>query len=113
MDCSLPGSSVHGIFQARVLLFVIYFVVQPFSHVRLFAGTWTAAHQAFLSFTISRSLFKLLSIESVMPSNHLILCCSLLLLPSTFPSIRVFCDLRPLLNLLRPSLAQESPPSRC
>ena len=51
---------------------------------------WTAACQAFLSFTIFRSLLKLMSIESVMPSNHLILCHSLLLLPSVFPSIRVF-----------------------
>ena len=51
---------------------------------------WTAARQASLSFTISQSLLKLMSIESVMPSNQLILCCSLLLLPSVFPSIRVF-----------------------
>ena len=51
---------------------------------------WTAAHQASLSFMISRGLLKLMSIESVMPSNHLILCCSFLLLPSVFPSIRVF-----------------------
>ena len=51
---------------------------------------WTAAHQAFLSFTISQSVLKLMSIESVMPSNHLILCRPLLLLPSLFPSIRVF-----------------------
>ena len=51
---------------------------------------WTAAHQASQSFTISRSLLKLMSIESVMPSNHLVLCCPLLLLPSLFPSIRVF-----------------------
>ena len=51
---------------------------------------WTAAHQASLSITNSQSLLKLMSIESVMPSNHLILCCSLLLLPSTFPSIRGF-----------------------
>ena len=51
---------------------------------------WTAAHQSSLSFTISRSLLKLMSIESVMPSNHLILCRPLLLLPSIFPSIRVF-----------------------
>ena len=51
---------------------------------------WTAACQASLSFTISWSLLKLMSIESVMPSNHLILCCPLLLLPSIFPSIRVF-----------------------
>ena len=51
---------------------------------------WTAAHQASLSFTISQSLLKLMSIESVMPSSHLILCHPLLLLPSIFPSIRVF-----------------------
>ena len=53
---------------------------------------WTAAHQASLSFTISQSLFKLMSIESVMPFNHLILCCPLLFLPSIFPSIRVFSN---------------------
>ena len=54
------------------------------------ATPWTAACQVSPSFTISRSLLKLTSIESVMPSNHLVLCCPLLLLPSTFPSIRVF-----------------------
>ena len=54
------------------------------------ATTWTAARQASLSLISSRSLLKLISIESVMPSNHLILCCPLLLLPSVFPSIRVF-----------------------
>ena len=53
---------------------------------------WTAAHQASLSFSISRSLRKLMSIESVMPSNHLILCHPLLLLPSIFPSIRIFSN---------------------
>ena len=58
--------------------------------VQLFATPWTAAHQAPLSFTISWSLLRLMSIESVMPSNHLILCCLLLLLPSMFPSISVF-----------------------
>ena len=61
-----------------------------FSLVQVFATPWTAAHQASLSFTISQSLLKLMSIESVMPSNHLILCHPLLLLPSVFPSIRVF-----------------------
>ena len=66
-------------------------VVQLLSCVRLFVTPWTSAHQPPLSFTISRSLFKLMSIESVMPSNHLI-CCSLLLLPSIFPSIRVFSN---------------------
>ena len=60
--------------------------VQSLSHVRLFATPWTAACQAFLSITNSRSLFKLMSIESVMPSNHFILCRPLLLLPSIFPS---------------------------
>ena len=60
------------------------------SHVQLFPVLWTAACQAFLSFTFSLHLLKLMSIESVMPSNHLILCHSLLLLPSIFASIRVF-----------------------
>ena len=66
--------------------------VQLLSCVRLFATLWTAAHQASLSIANSQSLLKLMSIESVMPSNHLILCCPLLLLPSTFPSIRVFSN---------------------
>ena len=60
------------------------------SHVQLFATSWNAAHQGSLSFSISWSLLKLMSIESVMPSNHLILCHPLLLPPSIFPSIRVF-----------------------
>ena len=62
------------------------------SRVLLFAVPRTAAHQASLSFTISQSLLKHRSIESMMPSNHLILCCPLLLLPSIFPSIRVFSN---------------------
>jgi len=66
------------------------FVVQLLSCVRLFATPWIAAHQASLSFTIFWSLLKLMSIESVMLSNHLILYCPLLLLPSIFPNIRVF-----------------------
>ena len=65
-------------------------VVQLLSCVHLLATPWTAAAQAHPSFTISQSLLKLMSIESVMRSNHLILCHPLLLLPSTFPSIRVF-----------------------
>ena len=69
-----------------------YFVVQSVSHVQLFATPWTAACQASLSFTISWSLLKLMPIESVMPSNHPVLCHPLLLLPSIFPSIRVFYD---------------------
>ena len=63
---------------------------QSLSRVWLFVMPWTAAHQASLSFTNSQSLLKLMSIQSVMPSNHLILCRPLLLLPSIFPSIRVF-----------------------
>ena len=66
--------------------------VQSLSRVQLSATPWTAAHQASLSITNSRSLLKLKFIKSVMPSNHLILCCPLLLLPSTFPSIRVFSN---------------------
>ena len=62
------------------------------SHVQFFVTPWTAAHQASLSFTISQSFLKLTSIESVMPSNHLILCRPFLLLPSIFPSIRVFSN---------------------
>ena len=65
---------------------------QSLSCVQLFATSWTAAHQASLSITNSRSLLKLMSIELVMPSNHLILCHSLLLLSSIFPSIRVFSN---------------------
>ena len=64
--------------------------VQSLSHVRLFATPWIAAHQAFLSITNSQSSLRLTSIESVMPSSHLILCCPLLLLPPIPPSIRVF-----------------------
>ena len=64
--------------------------VQSLSHVQLFVIPWTAAHQASLFITNSWSLLKLMSIESVMLSNHLILCCPLLLPPSIFPSIRVF-----------------------
>ena len=64
--------------------------VQSFSHVQLFVTPWTAVHQASLSITNSRSLLKLISIESVMPSTHLICCCPLLLPPSIFPRIRVF-----------------------
>ena len=66
-------------------------VVQSLSQVPLHVTTWTAAHQASWSFTVSRSLLKLMSIELMMPSNHHILCCPLLL-PSIFPSIRVFSN---------------------
>ena len=125
VDCSPPGSSVHEIFQARILgrvtissskgwIFpnqgsnlcllhwqvdslrpshlasplLLIVVVQSLSRVRLFAIPWTAASQASLFLTISQSLLKLMSTESVMPSNHLVL--PLLLLPSNFPSTRLF-----------------------
>ena len=73
-----------------VLAEVQFSSVQLLSCVRLFATPWTAARQTSLSITNSRSLLKLMSIQSVMPSNHLILCCPLLLLPSIFSRIRVF-----------------------
>ena len=133
MDCSLPGSSVHGILQARILEWVAmsssrgssqprmesmsllspalagrffttsttwevpisgieFSSVQSLSQVWLFATPWTAARQGSLSITNSWSPPKLMSIESVMPSNNLILCCPLLLLPSIIPSIRVFSN---------------------
>ena len=71
---------------------ILILCVQLVSHVRFFATPWTAAHQASLSITNSQSLRKLMSTESVMPSNHLILCHPFLLLPSIFPSIRVFSN---------------------
>ena len=77
---SIPGYGISLLFSS----------VQSLSHVRLFETPWTAASQVSLSITNSRSSLKLTSIESVMPSNHLILCHPLLLLPSIFPSIRVF-----------------------
>ena len=126
MDCSLPSSSVCGIFQARILEWVAisssrrssqprdwthvscilagrFFTTEPpgkylcdlgsvqlLSRVWLFATAWTAARQASLSITNSQSLLKLMSSKLMMPSNHLIICCPLLLLPSIFPSIKVF-----------------------
>ena len=101
MDCSLPGSSVHGIFQARVLEWVAiafsitmvqFSSIQSLSRVHLFGTQWTAAHQASLSITNSQSLPKSMSIELVMPSNHLLLCRPLLLLPSIFSRIRIFSN---------------------
>ena len=70
----------------------MFISVQLLSCVWLFATPWTAARQASLSLTNSQSMLKFMSIELVMPSNHLILCCPLLLLPSILPSIRVFSD---------------------
>ena len=74
----------------KYLLFVV--VVQSLSYVQLFATPWTAARQPSLSFTIPWSLLKFMSIESVILSNHLILCCPLLLLHSILSSIRVFSN---------------------
>ena len=76
----------------KELCFYIAVVVQSLSRVWLCGTPWTATCQASLSFIISQSLLKLISIESVMPSNDLVLCCPLLLLPSIFPSIRVFSN---------------------
>ena len=88
--CGGTGLESHGHFVLGIS--VQFNSVQLLSCVRLFVTPWTAAHQASWSITNSRSLLKLMSIESVMPSNHLILCCPLLLLPSIFPSMRVFSD---------------------
>ena len=135
MDCSIPGSSVHGILQARILEWVAisfsrvtswprdrtrvsciggrrfnlwaireallisiidiynqFSSVQSLSRVQLFATPWIAALQASLSITNSQSSLKLMSIKSVMPSSHLILCRPLFLLPPVPPSIRVFSN---------------------
>ena len=73
-------------------IFLQFSSVQSLSHVQLFATPWTAAHQASLTITNSQSLLKLMSTESVMLSNHLILCHPLLLPPSIFTSIRVFSN---------------------
>ena len=80
----ITGSSWDALFPPPIV------AVQSLSRVRLFVTPWTAAHQVSLSFTISWILLKLMSIEWVMLSNHLILCVPLLFLPSIFPSIRVF-----------------------
>ena len=86
--CCCPEGEVITPFPPHMALSCAIVVGPSLSHVRPFATPWTAAHQASLSFTISRSLLKVMSIESPMPSNHLILCRPLLL-PSIFPSIRV------------------------
>ena len=86
--CRLPKSY----FFTSIFLSVQFSSVQSLSHVWLFATPRTAAHQVSLSIDNSQSLLKLMSIELVMPSNHLILCHPLLLLPSIFPSIRVFSN---------------------
>ena len=122
VDCSVLGSSIHGIFQARILEWAATSFCRGSSpsrdgaHISYIAGefltTWAMREAqrrcchcsvtqscptlcnptASLSFTISQNLLKIMSIESVMPSNHLILCHPLLLLPSIFPNIRVFSN---------------------
>ena len=96
-DKKTPQDSQHFYFEIRCLcsqdlIVLVGPSVQFLSRVRLFVTPWTAARQASLSITNSQSLLKLMSIESVMPSNRLILCCPLLLLPSIFPSVRVFSN---------------------
>ena len=81
-----------GVFLRKTFSSELNWTVQLLSHVQLFATPWTAACRASLSITNSQSLLKLMSIESVMPSNHLILCRPLLLLPSITPSIKVFSN---------------------
>ena len=99
MDCSLPGSLVHGILQARILESVaisfsicIAYCCSVNKWCPTLCDPWSEACQASLSFTISWSLLRFMSTESVTLSNHLILCHPLLLLPSIFPSIRVFSN---------------------
>ena len=89
-----------GIFVLRPEILLGFFF-QSLIHVRLFTTPWTAAHQAPLSFNISQSLLKSKSTESAMLSNHLVLCHPLLLLPSIFPSIRVFSS-EPVLRIRWP-----------
>ena len=90
--CFVPGLKRESIQSINIKYDVHFSSVQSLSRVRLFATPWTAACQASLSITNSRSLLKLMSIESVMPPNHFILCRPLLLLPSIFSSIRVFSN---------------------
>ena len=97
MTLNTPGSPVRHYLQKFAQIMSIEFgSVQSLSHVRLFMIPWTAACQASLSITNSQSLFKLTTIESVMPSSHLILCYPLPLLPAIPPSIRVFSNESPL-----------------
>ena len=96
-DCAKGHGELYVIMRPFSILVVTSRVyqfssVQSFSCVQLFVTPWTVAHQASLSITNSQSLLKLISFESVMPSNHFILCRPLLLLPSIFPSIRVFSN---------------------
>ena len=88
----MSHTHIYSFFTYSFPSWFIFSSVQSLSRVWLFATLWTAAHQASLPITNSWSLLKLMSIVSVMPSNHLVLCCPLLPLPSVFPSIRVFSN---------------------
>ena len=91
MDRGTWWATVHGVAQSQTWFSTFWFSsVQSLSLVQLFTTPWTAASQTFPSITNSQSLIKLMSIQSVMPSSHLILFCPLILLPSIFPCIRVF-----------------------
>ena len=90
--CPKVHFKFHFLIIIRADHFSCVFVVQLLSGVQLFVNPWTAACQASLSFTVSRSSPRFMSFELVMPSNHLILCHPLLLLPSVFPSIRGFSN---------------------
>ena len=99
MEPALPALRSCNPWTAREVLSFYFFqcqwflaVVQPLSGVWFFTIPWTASRQASLSITNSRSLVRLMSIESMMPSNHLVLCRPLLLLPSIFPTIRIFSN---------------------
>ena len=92
MKLQLSGPSLTRAPPRLCTSFFQFSSVQLLSRVRLFAPPWIAARQAYLSFTNSQSLLKLMFMESVMPSNHLLLCHPLLLLPLVFPSIRVFSN---------------------
>ena len=89
---TVSGLTLKSLIHFELIFIYGFSSVQLFSRVQLFVTPWPAAHQASLSITISWNLFKLMSIESVMPSNHVILFRPLLLLPSIFPSIRVFSN---------------------
>ena len=88
----MVSATIGAVEGKEVRLNKYFVVVQSLRHVQLFETPWPAAYQASQSFTVSRSLLKLMSIESMMPSNHFVLCHPLLLLPSFFPSIRVFSN---------------------
>ena len=90
--CRVIQKILYSFKKTKTLKIIAVVFVQSLSCIWFFSTPWTTAPQAVLSFTISHSSLKLTSIELMMPSNHLILCCPLLLLPSTFPSMRVFSN---------------------